>query len=186
MKNFFTSCFLLLISCFSSFAQSVYTSESTEITFFSASPLEDIEAVNKGSISLLNTVTDSVVFRVPIKSFVFKSGFMQTHFNETYMESDKKGYETATLKGKINEKVDYKTDGEYKVTCTGSLKIHAVEQPRTFEGVITVKDNKVSIKSEFMVLVADHKIKIPSDKIQNIGKEVKVTVNATYKPYVKP
>lgn len=174
------------ISGINSFAQGVYISEKTEIKFFSKAPMEDIEAVNKASTSIITVYNDSIAFQVPIKGFTFKSGLMQTHFNETYMESDKKGMENATLKGRINEKIDFTMDGEYKVTCTGVLKIHGVEQPRNFEGVFSVKNSKINLTSKFKVLVADHKIKIPSDKVMNIGKEIEVSVSADYKPYVKP
>jgi hypothetical protein len=176
------SLFLIL----NSFAQTVYISEKTEISFFSKAPIEDIDAVNKISTSIITLHNDSIAFKVPITGFVFKDGLMQRHFNSNYMESDKKGYENATLKGKINEDIDFKTDGEYKVTCTGILKMHGVEQPRTFEGVFTVKEGKINLASKFKVLVADHKIKIPSDKLMNIGKEIEVSVSADYKLYVKP
>lgn len=173
------------LSIVNSFAQVIYVSEKTEISFFSKAPLEDIEAVNNTSTSIITTHNDTIAFQVPIKGFTFKNGLMQTHFNETYMESDKKGNEYGILKGKINEKIDLTTDGEYKVSCTGILKIHGVEQPRTFEGTIIVKEGKLHLQSKFKVLVADHKIKIPSDKVMNIGKEIEVTVSAHYKPYVK-
>ncbi len=187
MKKIIVLSLLLTAYCLlpTAYSQSVYISESTEISFFSKAPMEDIEAINKASTSIITLYNDSIAFSVPIKGFKFKKGLMETHFNETYMESDKKGYEYGILKGKINEKPDFKTDGEYKVTCTGILKIHGVEQPRTFEGVFTVKDGKINLKSKFKVLVADHKIKIPSDKIMNIGKEIEVSVSADYKPYVK-
>ena len=187
MKKLIVISLLLTAYCLlpTAFSQSVYISEKTEVSFFSKAPMENIEAVNKTSTSIITFHNDSIAFQVPIKGFTFKSGLMQTHFNETYMESDKKGNEYAILKGKINEKIDLATDGEYKVTCTGTLKMHGVEQPRTFEGLITVKGGKLNVNSAFKVLVADHKIKIPSDKLMNIGKEIEVTVSADYKPYVK-
>lgn len=185
MKNIFV---LSLFSLFSSFAfaQSIYTSESAEITFFSKAPLEDIAAVNKAATSLLTPFNDSVVFLVPIKGFTFHKPLMQEHFNENYMESHKAGMEYAKMKGKINEKIDWKTDGEHKVTCSGMLLIHGVEQPRNFEGTVTILNGKPSIKSEFKVKLADHKIKIPKAVIQNIAEEVLVTVIVNYKPYEKP
>ena len=152
MKNniFLFSIFYFLFSIAVSKAQTVYISESTEISFFSKAPIEDIDAVNKMSTSIITLHNDSIAFKVPITGFVFKDGLMQRHFNSNYMESDKKGFENATLKGKINEDIDFKTDGEFKV------------------------------------LVADHKIKIPGDKVMNIGKEIEVSVSANYKLYVKP
>jgi hypothetical protein len=188
MKKLLALSSLLTAYCLlpTAFGQTVYISEKTEISFFSKAPVEDIDAVNKMSTSIITLHNDSIAFKVPITGFVFKDGLMQRHFNSNYMESDKKGYENATLKGKINEDIDFKTDGEYKVTCTGTLKMHGVEQPRNFEGVFTVKEGKISLTSKFKVLVADHKIKIPSDKLMNIGKEIEVSVSADYKLYVKP
>jgi len=186
MKKLFISCLLLLASCICLQAQGVYISESSDITFFSEAPLENIEAVNKAATSIITLHNDSIVFQVPIKGFTFKKSLMQQHFNENYMESDKKGMEYSTLKGKINEKIDFKTDGEYKVTCTANLLIHGVTKNRTFDGVITIKNGKPSIKSQFTVKVADHNIKIPNAVIKNIAEEVLVTINIQYKPYVKP
>ena len=184
-----TIAFFLLLTAYcllpAASAQGVYISESSEITFFSKAPLENIEAVNKAITSIITLHNDSIVFQVPIKGFTFKKTLMQTHFNETYMESDKKGMEYATLKGKINEKVDFKTDGEYKVTCTGNLMIHGVTKNRIFEGTITVKNGKPSIHAQFTVKVAEHNIKIPNAVVKNIAEEVLVTINTTYKPYVK-
>lgn len=186
MKKFIILPFVIChLSFVASFGQGVYISESSEITFFSEAPLENIEAVNKAITSIITLHNDSIVFQVPIKAFTFKKSLMQQHFNENYMESDKKGMEYSTLKGKINEKTDLKTDGEYKVTCTGDLLMHGVTKHRTFEGIITVKDGKPSIRSQFKVKLADHNIKIPNAVIKNIAEEVLVTINITYKPYVK-
>ena len=178
--------FLVAFGCNHLFAQNIYISESTEITFFSEAPLENIAAVNKASQSIITLYNDSIVFMVPISGFTFKKALMQEHFNENYLESDKKGFENAILKGKINEKPDFKKDGEYKVTCTGNLLIHGVEQTRTFEGIFTVKEGKISLKSQFTVKVKEHHIKIPNTVIKNIAEEVLVTITANYKPYSKP
>lgn len=175
-----TYCLLL-----TAYGQSVYISENSEIIFFSAAPIENIEAVNTASTSIITLYNDSIAFQVPIKGFTFEKPLMQEHFNENYMESDKKGMEYGILKGKFNEKPDFKKDGEYKVSCTGTLLIHGVKQNRNFDGIITVKNGNPSIKSEFMVKLEDHKVKIPKAVIKNIAEEVKVTVKANYKPYSK-
>lgn len=175
-------CQLSIVNCFS---QNIFISESSHITFFSEAPLENIEAVNTASTSIITLFNDSIAFQVPIKGFTFEKPLMQEHFNENYMESDKKGMEYAILKAKFNEKPDFKTDGEYKLSCTGTILIHGVQQTRTFDGTITVKAGKPSIKSEFIVKLQDHKVKIPKAVIKNIAEEVKVTVSANYKPYSK-
>ncbi len=108
---------------------------------------------------------------------------MQEHFNENYMETPK--YPNASFRGKINEKIDYKKDGVYKVTCTGKLNMHGVDQLRTIDGTITVKGNEVVLDSQFFVKTVDHKIDVPKVVFEKIAENIKVTVNAKYAPYVK-
>jgi len=108
---------------------------------------------------------------------------MEEHFNENYMESEK--FPNAEFKGKINEKVDYKKDGEYKVTVTGKLTIHGVVKERTIEGKITIKGDEITISTTFMVHIADHNIEIPSVVVKNIAEDVKVTVSSVLEPFKK-
>ena len=113
------------------FAQ-IYIAKTCEISFFSSSPLENIEAINKAAKPLLNIATNDIQIKIAISAFVFAKPLMQEHFNENYMESDK--FPNAIFKGKINEKLDWTKDGEYKVTVTGKLSIHGVEKDRTIDG----------------------------------------------------
>lgn len=79
----------LLISA-SSFSQ-IYVAKdkSAQIKFFSATPVENIDATNDAITSILNASNDSVVVKVPINAFIFPKSLMQEHFNENYMESAK-------------------------------------------------------------------------------------------------
>ena len=108
---------------------------------------------------------------------------MQEHFNENYMESAK--YPNAKFSGKINEKVDYTKNGEYKVTCTGTLTIHGVAQPTTISGTLKINEGKVHLDSKFAVKLKDFKIEVPKLVFQNIAESIDVTMTATYSPYVK-
>jgi polyisoprenoid-binding protein YceI len=153
------------------------------ISFFSTTPVENIDATNTSCSSLLNTATDSVLFKVPNAAFVFPKSLMQEHFNENYMETPK--YPNSTFRGKINEKIDYTKDGTYKVTCTGKLLMHGVEQLRTIDGTLTVKGEEVTIVTEFNVKLADHKIEVPKVVFEKIAESILVKVNAQYAPYKK-
>ena len=82
----------------------IYIAKSCEISFFSASPLENIEAINKNTKPIINTATGDVQMKIAITGFVFEKPLMQEHFNENYLESDK--FPSAIFKGKINEKID--------------------------------------------------------------------------------
>src|SRR6476620_6581138 len=115
----------------------IFIAKTCEISFFSASPLENIEAVNKACKPIINTATNDVQMKIVISAFQFEKPLMQEHFNENYMESEK--FPNAIFKGKINETIDWKKDGEYKVTVTGKMTIHGVEKDKTIDGVVKIK-----------------------------------------------
>lgn len=174
----------------------IYTAKSgaTSIGFYSEAPLENIEAQNKGAIIVLKASSNEIQVRVTIQNFKFKNALMEEHFNENYMETDKKvevnGAATypnryAEFKGKINEAVDYTKDGETKVTVTGKLNLHNVTKDVTMEGTMTKKGNEMIILSKFKIKVADYNIKVPSMYVKNIAEEVEVTINSTLEPLQK-
>ncbi len=162
------------------FAQPIFTAVSSEVHFFSAAPLENIEAFNKDAKSLLNTETKEVAVIMGIRQFKFEKPLMEEHFNENYMESDK--FKTADFKGKINEQVDFTKDGEYDVTVTGKLTIHGITQERTIPGKIIINKSTLKVYAKFPVALKDHNIKIPKAVVKNIAESVDVTVNITYEP----
>ena len=135
----------------------LYAGKESTIHFLSKSSLEDIEAKNKVAKPILDASTGDIQIKIPNKQFKFKSSVMEDHFNENYMETEK--YPYTTFKGKINEKVDYKKDGENKVTCTGRMDMHGVTQTITIPGTITVKGNQLTVVSNFMVKLVDLKLK---------------------------
>lgn len=157
--------------------------DASIISFYSKSPLEDIEASNKKAAIVLKTTTNDIQFGVPMTSFKFAKSLMEEHFNENYVESDK--FPTCTFKGKIIEQIDYTKDGEYKVTAKGTLNLHGVAKEIEATGTLTVKGNEIRIQSAFKIRVADYNIKVPSLYVQNIAEVVDVTVNAVLEPFVK-
>jgi hypothetical protein len=161
----------------------IYIAKTCEISFFSASPLEDIMAVNKACKPIINTATNDVQMKIAISAFQFEKPLMQEHFNENYMETEK--FPNAIFKGKINEKIDWTKDGEYKVTVTGKLMIHGVEKERTIDGIVKIKGQEITISGNFKVHIADHGIKVPSLYVQNIAEDVDVKLNAVLEPYKK-
>lgn len=177
---------LLFISgAFSTLQAQLYRNKADAgiITFFSKSPLENIEASNRKVTIVLKTTTNDIQFGVTMLSFKFASSLMEEHFNENYVESDK--YPTCTFRGKINETIDYTKDGEYKVTAKGTMDLHGVSKEIEVPGTITVKGNTITINSKFNIKIADYKIKVPSMYVQNIAEEVEVTVNGSLEPFVK-
>ncbi len=177
MKHFFFFLVGTLLSLHG-IAQKVYKSNAATISFYSHTPIEDIEAKSDKATSVINSVNNQIAFLVTNNSFQFSNSLMQEHFNEKYMESDK--YPKSSFSGKINETITWATDGEYKVTVTGKLTVHGVGQDRTIPATISIKQGKVSAKSEFLVKTADHKIEIPKLVWEKIAEEIKVNISAEY------
>ncbi|HLC83546.1 MAG TPA: YceI family protein [Bacteroidia bacterium] len=174
---------LTAIAISSSIFAQIYVAKTCEVSFFSASPLENIEAIAKVPKTFLNISTNDVQVQITNTAFMFEKPLMQEHFNENYMESEK--FPSTTFKGKINEKVDWTKDGEQKVTVTGKMSMHGVDKEITINGVVTIKGGEISISSKFKVHVADYKIKVPSLYIQNIAEDVDVKLNAVMGPIKK-
>ncbi len=180
MKAILITFGLMLTLSFQGFTQKVFKTTNGTVSFYSKTPVEDIEATSKKLGAAINIDSRAIAFTISIKSFVFPQALMQEHFNEHYMESDK--YPTATFKGKINENIDLSKDGTYKVTASGTLNMHGVEKPRDFEGTITVKGGNFTLNSNFKVKLEDHKIERPSVVFQNIAEVIDVKLNALFKP----
>ena len=173
-------CVLLLLLAYihPCFAQKTYKSNTAIVTFFSHTPVENIEAKTEKASTVINSANNQIAFLMMNTSFKFSNSLMEEHFNEKYMESAK--YPKSTFSGKINENIDWTKDGENKVTVTGKLTIHGVALDRTIPATISIKEGKVSAKSEFMVKTADHKIEIPKLVWEKIAEEIKINVQSDY------
>jgi polyisoprenoid-binding protein YceI len=183
MKKLLTAVALAL-SITSAIAQ-IYTAKdgATSIMFFSESPLENIEAVNKGAAIVFKSTTGDLQVSVSIQNFKFKNALMEEHFNENYMETEK--YPKAVFRGKINEPVDYTKEGETKVTVSGKLDMHGVTKDVTLSGTITKVGNDFKLYCKTKIKVADYNIKVPSMYVKNIAEVVDVTFNTTLEPFQK-
>lgn len=60
----------------------VYSTASGTISFYSKTPVEEIEAKSNNTVVLLNTQSNAVVFQVQNTSFKFQNKLMEEHFNE--------------------------------------------------------------------------------------------------------
>jgi len=174
--------FLFVSICSVSSAQTIYMTRYGQISFFSKTPMENIEAVNNEVTSMLNSGTGELVFAVLIKSFHFDRALMEEHFNENYLESTK--FPKSTFQGKITNlgAVDFKKDGTYTVTVTGDLMIHGVKQTISAPGTLTLAAGKITAKSTFNITLADYKIEVPSLVSEKIAKNIEVNVKCLYEP----
>lgn len=161
-------------------AQERVLTKTGKISFYSKTPMEDIEAHNKNAVSVLDKTTGQLEFSVLMKGFEFRKALMQEHFNENYVESDK--FPKATFKGKITDlsKINFSKNGTYTVPVTGNLTIHGETNEITTNAVITVQDGVLNSSAEFSVRPEEYKISIPGLVREKISKSLRITVNATY------
>jgi hypothetical protein len=169
----------LLAAGLNGFSQ-IYVGEKCKITFFSETKMENIDAVNTVTKPVFKAETGDFAIKAQQNAFVFKSAFMQEHYNENYMESEK--FPFATFKGKVKETVDYTKDGVYNVNMEGTLDIHGVSLPRTISGTITVKSGTIILDSKFDVKVSEHNIKVPTLYVEKIAEIIKVTFHTEMEP----
>jgi len=176
-KRIIVGTFLCLFSSYLS-AQTIYQTKSAKVKFFSATTVENIEAVNNQVNAKLST-NGQMVFILAIRGFVFKNALMQEHFNENYMESDK--FPKASFFGNITNinTVNFSKDGSYPVSVNGDMEIHGVKQKVNATGTIDIKNGKIAAKSIFKVTITNFGIKgsYIGDKI---AKEIEITVQSTY------
>ncbi|MCB2376056.1 YceI family protein [Hymenobacter sp. BT635] len=181
--------FLFLLSMLvlpGAWAQGKYSTRTGLISFFSGTPIEDIEARSTQAAGVLDATTGQVAFSVPMKSFVFRRTLMQEHFNENYVESDK--YPKATFAGTIVgfQPGPLAAGGAQSVQVEGDLTIHGVKRRVKVPGRLERQNNRLLIKSTFTVAPADYNIEIPALVRDNIAKSVAVTVNFACEPATPP
>ena len=161
-------------------AQDRYFTRSGKVHFFSKAALENIEALNTKGTSVIDFKTGQMEFAVLMKAFEFEKELMMEHFNENYVESDK--YPKTTFKGTVTNiaSVDLNKDGIYPVQIKGELTLHGVTKETSAEGTMEVKAGKFIGKSNFVIILADYKIDIPSVVKDKISKTIKIDVTAAY------
>lgn len=170
---------ILLLSAVStaSFAQK-YLTRTGKVSFFSGTPIENIEAFNNETASILDSKSGDIIFQVPIKSFKFEKETMQEHFNDDYMESSK--YPKSEFKGRIDDvsKVNFAKNGIYNVVAKGKLSMHGVTRDVTIPGTVVINSGQATLNAKFTVIPQDYDIKIPSMVASKIAKKIEITVNS--------
>ncbi|WP_278010923.1 YceI family protein [Flavobacterium gyeonganense] len=109
--------FILMFTACSIIAQEKISTNKAIINFEATVPcFEEIKAVNKSVMIILDPKASTFLCTVPMRDFHFKLDLMEQHFNENYLESDR--YPKAVFKGKI-AKFDLKdideTEKEYVI-----------------------------------------------------------------------
>ncbi|UTA66829.1 YceI family protein [Emticicia sp. 21SJ11W-3] len=171
MKTLITILAGMLISA-GSYAQNQWICSKGETSFFSETPLENIAAVNKNVVSIIDFSTGQVAVKMNVAAFKFKNHLMEEHFNENYMETEK--YPVATFSGKMQGNADPAKNGTYDITATGQLTMHGVSRERTLKGRLIINGNVITLLADFDVALKDHKIDVPTLVIAKIAENIAV------------
>jgi hypothetical protein len=174
-------CFAMAVMvCFQFVQAQDYMTRRGQVSFFSKTPMENIDATNNEVASALNAKTGEIGFAILIKSFHFERALMEEHFNENYMESD--NIPKATFKGTVANisAVNFGKDGTYAVTVDGDLTIHGVTKKVSVPGSIVISGGLPQVTAKFKVAPKDYNIKIPSLVAEKIAESMSVSVDCKY------
>ena len=171
------SVFIGMLASISVYSQK-YVCKEGQTSIFSETPLENISALNKKVVSIIDPSTNSIAVKMQMIDFVFTNKLMQEHFNENYIESEK--FPTSVFSGKINEEIDYTKNGQYPVNALGSMVIHGVKKEVSLKGTLTVGENQINLKAEYLIKPEDFNIDIPSLVVTKIAEEISVKSEFTF------
>ena len=180
MKRIIVITFILIaLNGFSQSKNEIITNQG-QVSFFSYTSVENIEASNYQALSIANLFTGEIVSRMKVNAFIFKKALMQEHFNESYIESDI--YPEATLIGKIID-FDKSINGTQTRIVKGKLSLHGVSKDVEIKVDINNSTGSYIITGKFDAGVKDYDIKIPPLLAGNIAKTIKVEFRFEYQPY---
>lgn len=171
--------FLALLFIGNVFGQNQQISRQGQVSFFSYTSVENIEATNNQALTILDVDKKQIAVSMLMRAFVFKKDLMYEHFNESYIESDL--YPKATFEGDILD-FDKNQTNQTKI-IKGTLTIHGVAKPISIKTNITKEGTNFILNGEFSASVKDFNIKIPPILISNIAKIITVKFNFQYEPY---
>ncbi len=164
-------------------AQERYFTREGNVNFFSATPVENIDADNKKLQSVVDLASGAFEFAALIKSFEFEKALMEEHFNENYMESNT--HPKATFRGKIENLDDLKAKGypsDAIAKAKGTMTIHGVDKEVELPAHLVKDGENYKVTCKFTVNPEDYKIAIPNAVRDKIAKEIEVSVDAVLNP----
>ena len=173
--------FLLLLTFFNGLNENEtqFIARQGQVTFFSYTSVENIEAKNNQVLSILDVEKKEIAISMLMRAFVFKKDLMYEHFNESYIESDM--YPKATFQGKI---IDFETatPSQTKI-INGTITIHGISKEINIKAIIKNNNDAYFLEGEFSLRVKDFDIKIPPILSSNIAKTISLKFRFQYQPY---
>ena len=176
---------ILMLSCVTSAIgqdSKRYIARQGQISFFSYTSVENIEATNNQVLSIIDPSNKEIAISMLMRAFIFKKSLMQEHFNESYVESDI--YPKATFEGKIGD-LDLSSTVTQTKMVKGILTIHGVSREATVKTNINFENGTYILTGDFTIAISDYEIKVPPILVPNISKTIDINFRFVYQPYEK-
>ena len=151
-----------------------------QVSFFSYTTVENIEADNNQVLSILDLPSRKIAVSMLMRAFVFKKALMQEHFNESYVESDI--FPKATFEGTILD-FDPDLEGIQTKMIAGQLTIHGITKEIEIKTHIENQKGIYSLNGDFQVAIKDFEIKVPPVVEKNIAETISIMFRFEYAPY---
>jgi len=158
---------------------SEYIERQGKITFFSYTPVENIQATSNQGQSIFDTNSKEIVLKVLMRTFTFKKSLMYEHFNESYIESDL--YPYAQLEASVVD-FDPNLSSQTRI-IKGNFTLREITKPIEFKTRITKENDGYRFEGDLEVKIDDHEIKVPKVLSANIAKKIQVSFNFQFEPY---
>ncbi|WP_298516375.1 YceI family protein [uncultured Kordia sp.] len=183
MNKFLLVVFLSLSASLTVTSQtSEFIERQGQVTFFSYTSVENIQATNNQVLSLFNPESQEIAVKILMRAFVFKKTLMREHFNESYIESDL--YPNAIFNGKIIGFDPSDSEPQTRI-IQGEFTLKNVTKAIDIKANITKTNDGYTIKGSLDVMIDDYNIKVPPLLSPNISKKIEVMFNFNCAPYEK-
>ncbi|WP_343486462.1 YceI family protein [Allomuricauda sp. d1] len=169
--------FLTSAFCIQSLHSQKIICRQGQISFFSYTSVENIEAQNNQVFSAIDTENSKIEISMLMNAFMFEKALMYEHFNKNYIESDI--YPKATFTGKILD-FEPKVEGTQVKMVQGAFTMHGVTEQLVIKAKIKKSGNDITLTGSFETLVETYNIKIPPLLAGNIAKTIAVDFKLEY------
>jgi len=180
MNKLFLILFFALLSADFNTNSKQFIARQGQVSFFSYTSVENIEAKNNQVLSILDLSKNEIAISMLMRAFVFKKSLMHEHFNESYIESDI--YPKATFEGRILDFDNSLSLPQTKI-IRGKLTIHGITKETDIKATIEHQNGKYLISGNFNIIVNDFEIKIPPVLASNIAKSISINYRFEYDRY---
>lgn len=177
--NKITTIFIILL-CYGAVAQEQrkIIDRQGQVSFFSYTAVENIEAVNNTVQSVIDLSEDKIAIQILMRSFVFKKALMQEQFNESYVESDI--YPKLTFIGNVSDIANISSGSLETRMIKGQMTFHGVTKETVIKAKIENDGGVYIFSGDLDINISDYKIKVPGLLAPNIAKIIKATYRFEY------